>query len=77
MPRIEVITQIKAPIDRVFDLARSMDLHLISAATTGERAIAGVTTGLIGLNEEVTFRARHFGLWQNLTARVTELERPT
>ncbi len=32
-----------------------------------ERAIAGVTRGLIGPDEEVTWRARHFGIWQTLT----------
>jgi ligand-binding SRPBCC domain-containing protein len=48
-----------------------------STARTGERAIAGTTSGLIGLGEEVTWRARHFGIWQSLTVRITEFEPPT
>jgi len=77
MPVIELATSIAAPIDRVFDLARSIDLHTNSTSSTGERAVAGVTSGLIGPEQEVTWRARHFGVWQSLTVRVTEFERPT
>ncbi len=77
MPRIELTTQIHAPIDRVFDLSRSLDLHVTSMAHTGEKAIAGVTRGLIELNEEVTWRAKHFGIWQQLTSRITAFQRPT
>ena len=77
MPVIELATSIAAPVDRVFDLARSIDLHTHSAAGTGERAVAGVTAGLIGLGQEVTWRARHCGIWQSLTVRVTAFERPT
>ena len=76
MPTIELTTTIAAPADRVFDLSRSIDLHLDSTAHTGERAVGGVVTGLIGLNEEVTWRARHFGIWQELTSRITALDRP-
>lgn len=77
MPLIELATSIAAPIERVFDLARSIDLHMESTARTGERAIAGITSGLIGLGQEVTWRARHFGIWQSLTVRITEFEPPT
>jgi ligand-binding SRPBCC domain-containing protein len=76
MPIIELVTFIAAPMERVFDLARSIDLHTASTAGTGERAVAGVTSGLIGLGEEVTWRARHFGVWQSLTVRITAFERP-
>ncbi len=76
MPTIELATFIAAPRERVFDLARSIDLHTASTASTGERAVAGVTSGLIGLGEEITWRARHFGVWQSLTVRITAFERP-
>ena len=76
MPRIELETIIHAPVDRVFDLARSIDAHTTSASGSGERAIAGRTTGLIGLNESVTWEARHFGVKQRLTVRVTAFVRP-
>ena len=77
MPVIELATSIAAPIERVFDLARSIDLHTESTARTRERAIAGITSGLIGVGQEVTWRARHFGIWQSLTVRITEFEPPT
>jgi len=76
MPIIELTTFIAAPVERVFDLSRSIDLHTRSASGTGERAIAGVTSGLIGLGQEVTWRARHFGVWQSLTVRITSYQRP-
>jgi hypothetical protein len=58
---IELSPRIAAPIERVFDLARSIDLHVASTNWTRERAIAGVTHGLIGAGQEVTWRGRHFG----------------
>ena len=50
MPDIFLIrleTQIDAPQERVFDLARSIDAHLASTEGTRERAIGGRTSGLI------------------------------
>lgn len=76
MPRIELSTFIRAPIGRVFDLARSIDLHSDSLAATGEKAVSGVTAGLIRQGETVTWRARHFGVWQHLTSRITHFEPP-
>jgi ligand-binding SRPBCC domain-containing protein len=76
MVTLSISTSINAPIERVFDLARSIDLHTCSTAKTGERAIAGMTSGLIGLNEEVTWRARHFGVWQSLTVQIIAYDRP-
>ncbi len=76
MPLIELTTRIHAPVFRCFDLARSIDLHKISTGGSNEEAIAGVTTGLIGPNEQVTWCARHFGLWQTLTSRITRFEPP-
>ncbi|MBX9850636.1 MAG: SRPBCC family protein [Cytophagaceae bacterium] len=71
MPIIELKTEINAPIERCFDLTRSIDLHKISTVHTNEEAIAGVTSGLIGLNEEVTWKAKHFGVTQTLQSRIT------
>lgn len=76
MPIIELTTLIRAPRDRVFDLARSIDAHQDSTDGTDERAVAGVTRGLIGLDEEVTWEARHFGIRQRLTVRITACDRP-
>lgn len=76
MAIIELTTLIKAPRERVFDLSRSIDAHTASAEGTGEKAIAGVTSGLIGENQQVTWEARHLGIRQHLTVRITQVDRP-
>ena len=76
MPIIELSTVIRAPRERVFDLARSIELHQDSTEGTEERAVAGVTTGLIGMNDEVTWEARHFGVRQRLTVQIIDFDRP-
>jgi ligand-binding SRPBCC domain-containing protein len=76
VPTIELITRIAAPVERCFDLSRSIDLHQDSLAASGERAVAGVTSGLIGLGESVTWEARHLGVRQRLTSRITAFDRP-
>jgi ligand-binding SRPBCC domain-containing protein len=77
VPTIEVVTRVLAPIERCFDLARSIDFHVRTAEQTQEQVVAGRSVGLLELNESVTFRGKHFGIWQSLSARVTQLERPT
>ncbi|MGO4918152.1 SRPBCC family protein [Maribacter spongiicola] len=76
MPKIEIRTEINAKKEIVFDLSRSIDLHKISTKHTNEEAIAGVTSGLIGLNESVSWRAKHFGIYQILTSKITEFDYP-
>src|SRR5688572_30746371 len=76
MPVIELSTVIRAPRERVFDLARSIDAHQDSAGGTQEQAVAGITKGLIGMDGEVTWEARHFGVRQRLTVRITAFDRP-
>jgi ligand-binding SRPBCC domain-containing protein len=74
---IRLQTDIKAPTEQVFDLAQDIDLHQRSMAHTNERAIGGRTSGLIGLGETVTWRARHLGLTWSLTSKITAFEPPT
>jgi ligand-binding SRPBCC domain-containing protein len=76
MPVIELAMEIRAPIERVFDLGRSIDLHVETASRTKERAIGGITSGLIGPEQQVTWRAWHFGVRQELTSRITEFDPP-
>lgn len=76
MPTIRLSTQINAPIERVFDLARDLDAHMQSTARTKERAVAGRTSGLIELGETVTWQATHFGIRQHLTVEITQMEPP-
>lgn len=76
MPLIELETIVNAPVQRCFDLARSIDFHQETTAGTNERAVAGVTSGLINKGEEVTWRARHFGVYQHLSSQITEMNAP-
>lgn len=76
MPVIQLSTSISAPIEVVFDLSRSIDLHKISTSHTNEEAVAGKTSGLIGMDESVTWKAKHFGVTQYLTSKITAYSRP-
>jgi ligand-binding SRPBCC domain-containing protein len=76
MPTIHLTTFIAAPADRVFDLSLSIDLHKKSLDHTKEEAVAGVTTGLIGLNDTVTWKARHLGKTRFFKSRIVSLEKP-
>jgi ligand-binding SRPBCC domain-containing protein len=77
MPTIIIETPVHAAITTCFDLSRSIDLHQISTKSTHEKAIAGTTTGLIGLGEYVTWEARHLGVRQKLTTAITQYDRPS
>ncbi len=73
---IELETVIDAPQDRVFDLCRSIEFHEHTSSKSGEKAVAGRTAGLIDLDDTVTWRAKHLGVVQELTVRITEFDRP-
>jgi ligand-binding SRPBCC domain-containing protein len=64
-------------VEEAFDRSRSIDAHTASMAASHERAVAGVTSGLIGLGEEVTWRAWHFGVPIRMTSRITRMDSPT
>ena len=76
MSRIECETLIAASPERCFDLSRSVELHLEAAASTGERAVGGVTSGLLGAGDTVTWEARHLGRRWRLTVRIATCDRP-
>jgi len=78
MIHFEETTLIGAPIDRVFDLSRSVEVHLLANVHCNQQALAtaGVTRGLVDLGQQVTWRAKHFGLWHNLTSKATAVDPP-
>jgi len=76
VPVIVLRTPVAAPPSRCFDMARDVDLHLRSTAASRERAVGGVTSGLLGPGDEVTWEATHFGVRQRLTSRITEFDPP-
>ena len=76
MAEINLETIINGKKGIVFDLSRSIDLHKISTKDTNEEAVSGKTNGLIELNECVTWKAKHFGVYQYLTSKITSFEYP-
>jgi ligand-binding SRPBCC domain-containing protein len=74
--QFESRTVIAASAEALFDLSLRVDVHTESMAASGEVAIDGVTSGMLGLDDEVTWRARHFGIHFTMTSRITEYERP-
>jgi ligand-binding SRPBCC domain-containing protein len=72
----ECHTRVPASVQETFDRSRSIDLHQASMSDSREGAIAGVTSGLIGVGEEVTWRAWHFGVPIRMTSRITAMTQP-
>lgn len=71
-----VVTELPCTPERAFALSLDIDAHERSMAASGEQAVAGTTTGTIGLGETVTWRARHFGVVWRMTSRINALEAP-
>jgi ligand-binding SRPBCC domain-containing protein len=76
MVDLHLTTIIEAPMTRCFDLARSIEVHLLGTEQTGEQAVGGVTSGLIGLGEFVRWRATHLGVKQHLASKITAYDYP-
>ena len=76
MTTITLTTEIKASIERCFDLSRDVDTHKLSALDTNEKAISGRTFGLCELGDTVTWEGKHFGIKQNLTVEISRFNRP-
>lgn len=74
--RFECVTQVAAPPAVIYELSLDVGAHLRSMARSGERAVGGVTDGVLRLGDEVTWRARHLGLPWTMTSRVVETDPP-
>jgi ligand-binding SRPBCC domain-containing protein len=77
MVELDLVTVIDAPIERCFDLSRNIETHLLGTEQTGEQAVGGVTTGLIGPGQFVRWRATHLGIRQHLASKITAYDRPS
>ena len=75
MPTIHLTTFIKAPIERVFDLSRSIDLHKKSMTKHKEEAVAGTRFGLIEEDETVTWKAKHLFKTRMLRTKITAMKK--
>jgi ligand-binding SRPBCC domain-containing protein len=73
MRTIYLKTKIKASKQIVFDASRNIDIHQQSASKSDKIAIAGITSGLINLNETVTWRGKHFGFYLTHKSRITAM----
>jgi ligand-binding SRPBCC domain-containing protein len=76
MPTIHLTTFIQAPVERVFDLSRNIDLHKQSMTKHKEEAVAGTRFGLIEKDETVTWKAKHLFRTRLLRTRITEMKKP-
>ena len=77
MTKIKLTTFINAPVQRCFDLSRSITLHEKSTEKTKEKAIGGRLSGLLELDDFVIWQAKHLGVTQKLTTKITFFKSPT
>ena len=76
MPTIHLTTFIAAPIERVFDLSRSVDLHKHTMRKHKEEPISGVINGLLNEGTEVTWKAHHLFKARILKTKITAFDKP-
>ena len=76
MPQIHLTSFFNAPVERVFDLSRSINLHHISMESSNEKAVAGTISGLINKGERVTWQAKHLFKTRYFTSEIIDMERP-
>jgi ligand-binding SRPBCC domain-containing protein len=72
MPTIIIKTQIKASAEACYKLSLNVDLHQESTSKTGEHIVDGIRNGIMQLGDTVTWKAKHFGIWQTLTTKITK-----
>lgn len=76
MSFIHLTTFIAAPVERVFDLSRSISLHKATMTKYGERAVGGRIGGLIQLGETVVWKAKHVFKERTMHIKVTASSKP-
>jgi ligand-binding SRPBCC domain-containing protein len=69
MPIVRLETFIDAPRELCFDLSRSVDMH-------SDPPVAGVMSGLMELDDTVTWESTHFGQKRPITSKIGDMERP-
>lgn len=76
MPYIHLTTFVAAPIERVFDLSRSIDLHKQSMQRYNEVAIGEKRSGLLKAGDEVIWQAKHLFKERKLKIKITDMKPP-
>jgi hypothetical protein len=69
--RFECVTTLPIPPVAAFDLSLSVAAHLASMARSREKAIGHDTSDALQLDDQITWRAWHFGIRWRLTTRIT------
>jgi ligand-binding SRPBCC domain-containing protein len=72
----ELVTEMPAEPARVFDLSLDVGVHTSSMSRSRERVVGDVRQRSLGLGDEVTWKAHHFGVPWSMTSKVTEWSRP-
>ncbi len=72
MAKIVLETPIKNSAKVCYRLCLNVDLHQLTTAKTGEHIVDGVKSGVMKLGDFVTWKAKHFGVWQTLTTKIIE-----
>lgn len=73
---IEVVSVIGAAPGTVFGLEVDVDVHAASLHGSQETATTSTGRRRLALGDEVTFRARHFGVRWRMTGRITVYQPP-
>jgi ligand-binding SRPBCC domain-containing protein len=76
MSKIELETQINNIPEICFKLSLNVDIHQLSTKKSSEYIVDGVKSGIMKLGDSVTWKAKHFGIWQTLTTKITEAKEP-
>tara|TARA_R110002124_G_scaffold254779_1_gene420405 strand:- start:664 stop:1137 length:474 start_codon:yes stop_codon:yes gene_type:complete len=71
MSVINLDTQINTIPEICYKLSLNVDLHKLSASSTGEHIVDGVQSGIMKEGDFVTWKARHFGIWQTMSTKIT------
>lgn len=74
--RFSRTTYFEADPATVFDASLDVDFHKASFAETGEEIVGGITSGSMALDDTVTWKAKHFGLWWEMTTKISSYDRP-
>lgn len=69
-------TTIAASPSACFERSLSVDAHTESMLESGERAVDGITSGVLSLGDTVTWRGRHFGIPFTMTSAITACTPP-
>ncbi len=76
MPSLSIDVEIDAPIERCFDLIRSVDVHLDTGRVIQATVIDGRKTGLSELGDSTTWTANFFGARFKMTTVIKSMDYP-